>query len=210
LKDYAMPAPLPPDDTELARLLRHSLQALPEVPRWASERALAVWRTPAAAEPGLLQRLQAVLSFDSWQAQPALALRTRGARTARQLLYAVGGHDVDLRITPLPVAQVDEADAPVPRFEISGQVLGPTATGSVTWLALGADGQPLAPTPAGDAEQGALHAGFNELGEFLLQGLPAGRGVLRLRLGTATADLPTIELRPDRPATGAAAEPPTG
>ncbi len=196
-----MPAPLPPDDTELARLLRHSLRALPAVPAWATERALAVWRAPAAAEPGLLQRLQAVLSFDSWQAAPALALRTRGARAPRQLLYAVGGHDVDVRISALPVpAGVDSAAAP--RFDISGQVLGPSASGSVSWLALDVDGQPLAPTPAGDAEAGARQAPFNELGEFVLQGLPAGRGVLRLRLGEAMADLPVIELRADRPAPG--------
>ncbi len=203
-----MSAPLPPDDTELARLLRHSLRALPEVPPWASQRALDVWRTPAASAPGLLQRLQAVLSFDSWQAQPALALRTRGARAARQLLYSVGRHDVDVRICALPAAPA-LADTAVPLFEISGQVLGPSAHGSVTWLALGSDGQPLAPTPAGDAEAGARSVAFNELGEFVLPALPAGRGVLRLRLGEATADLPTIELQAERPASGGSAGPRT-
>lgn len=195
-----MPAPLPPDDTELVRLLRHSLHTLPEVPPWASERALAVWRTaPApAVQPGLLQRLQAVLSFDSWQAQPVLALRagghTRGARTPRQLLYSVGEHDVDIRIQAQPTPPGADETQPL-RFQISGQVLGPATSGSVTWLALGPDGQPLAPTPAGDAEQGARSVSFDDLGEFTLGDLPAGHGLLRLRLGSATADLPSIELQ---------------
>jgi hypothetical protein len=205
-----MPAPLPPDDAELARLLRHSLRTLPEVPRWASERALAVWRAPvagatAAAQPGLLQRLQAVLSFDSWQAQPTLALRsagqTRGARSPRQLLYAVGEHDIDIRIQAQPTPPGGDETQP-PCFQVSGQVLGPATGGSVTWLALGPDGQPLAPTPAGDAEQGARSVSFDDLGEFVLADLPTGRGLLRLRLGSATADLPTIELQGDGLPTG--------
>ena len=80
----------------------------------------------------MLTRLQALLSFDSWQAKPGLALRAGGANEVRQLLYTVGEHDIDLRIA----AQPRTPGAPsVVAFQISGQVLGPAVQGSITWLA---------------------------------------------------------------------------
>lgn len=183
-----MPARNDPTDAEMALLLKQSLQALPDVPPWATERALAVWRSPArsaapTAAPGLLQRLIATLRFDSWQAQPALALRS-GAAGPRQLLFAVGDHDIDLRLHRHPGAE--------PRHEISGQVLGPATEGGVTWLPL-APGSDAESAETADAS-GSLESPLDELGEFVITGLAAGRGVLRLRLGGQVAYLSPIDL----------------
>jgi hypothetical protein len=190
-----MPAPLPPDDLELTRLLRNSLTTLPEVPSWASERALAVWQPPAARDrTGLLTRLQALLSFDSWQAQPGLALRAGGANEVRQLLYTVGEHDIDLRIA----AQPRTPGAPsVVAFQISGQVLGPAVQGSITWLAQTAGDLSEVSAESEEASADtAPQAEIDALGEFVLSALPQGLGVLRLRLGEAAVDLPALHLQP--------------
>lgn len=185
-----MPAPKDPTDDELALLLRRSLQALPDVPPWATERALALWRTPASAAPapGLLQRLTATLGFDSWQAQPGLALRSR-APGPRQLLFSVRDHDIDLRVLSHP--------GPEPRHVISGQVLGPTTEGGVTWLPL-AHGAGAETVETADAT-GSQEAALDDSGEFVITCLASGRGVLRLRLGAQVVYLSPIDLTATRP-----------
>ncbi|KNZ32336.1 MAG: hypothetical protein AD742_11090 [Methylibium sp. NZG] len=174
-----------PTDDELALLLRRSLQALPDVPPWATERALAVWRTPASAAPapGLLQRLTATLGFDSWQPQPGLALRGR-SQGPRQLLFSVGGHDIDLRVLSL--------QGPEPRHAISGQVLGPATEGGVTWLPL-APGAGAETVETADAT-GSQEVALDDLGEFVISGLTSARGVVRLRLAGHVVYLSPIDL----------------
>lgn len=164
-----------PTDDELAALIGRSMRLLPdEVPPWATQRALNVWRVPEPASPGLLATLTAVLRFDSWQGQPGLALRSRGA-ASRQLLFAVGPHDFDLRVQAHPGEPA--------RFEITGQVLGPATRGSVVWQ------------PEADVADG-MKTLVDDLGEFVLVQLPAGKGRIRFDLDGQAIDLPTIELGP--------------
>jgi hypothetical protein len=184
-----MPAPMDPTDAELVLLLRRSLQDLPDVPPWATERALAAWRPPGQVEapaPGLLQRLKATLSFDSWQAQPDLALRSL-ATGPRQLLFSVGDHDIDLRLL--------SHSGPEPRHVITGQVLGPATDGGVTWLPLAPGvGAETAETAETADATGSQESVLDDLGEFVITCLASGRGVLRLRLGSQIVYLSPIDL----------------
>jgi len=163
-----------PTDDELGALIGRSLRLLDAaVPAWATQRALDAWRAPQPAAPGVLARLAAELRYDSWlHGTPAAALRSGGA-APRQLLFAVGAHDVDLRVQADPGAD--------DRFEITGQVLGPATQGTAAWLA--------------DAESGsAAPVALDDLGEFVLAPLAAGRGNLRLVLDGQTIELPSIDL----------------
>ncbi len=172
-------------DIELTQLLMRSLRALPDVPLWATERAFAVWHAQApitAPALGLLQRLQAVLRFDSRNAPLGLAVRSRRS-ASRQLLYSVGDHDIDLRVLSHP--------GPKAVYEICGQVLGPATSGGAMWLPL-APGAEAAAVDAG----GSVETALNDMGEFLISGPIGLRGVLRFRLGADIVDLPPLELTP--------------
>lgn len=180
--------PLPSlTDDELAALARRAA-ALPDAPATLVQRAIAAWNSApsvskaaaAALQAGaraVLQQLAAVLTFDSWAASP-LATGLRGARQpTRQLLFSADGRDVDLRISP---AEEDN------RFVLTGQVFGPDDTGIARLQAQSGD-----PTASAAPEQiGPL----DEMGEFRLPGVAAGRYVLSLQLGDAEIVLPPIDL----------------
>ena len=164
-------------DDELLRELRHAHDALPDAPPAMLRAAIDLWRaTPAspsvaAAAVGLLRRLTALLSFDSWAAPLALqGMRSLRAPT-RQLLFSADHRDIDLRVTPM-------ADV----FSIKGQVLGPDTAGSIELLIQGADGTA--------AHQVQLDA----LGEFHIDGLRRGSYVMTLRLGGDEIVLPAIDV----------------
>lgn len=176
-----MPSSLDSNDADLIRRIQTSLRALPDVPTWATARAMAVWRTPAPAQPHLLQRLVAVLRFDSAETHAGLALRARDA-APRQLLYSVGGHDIDLRLTSV-AANPD-------RHDLCGQVLGPATAGRAAWLPMSTDDDNA------DGSVPCAEANVDEMGEFVLSNLPSGRGRLRLRLDIDTVELPPIDLGP--------------
>ena len=164
-----MPDPTPLTDDELQRLLPQAL-ALPDAPAAWMQRAMAAFEP----RPTLLQRLQAVLRFDSWaQPAPALALR-RGASPERHLIFTSPLGEVELRIVP------DSA-----QFELGGQVLAVGATGWVTMAdAAAAVGDP------------ALRQTLTELGEFHLDAVPAGPVRLSLCLGDQLVELPAFEVPP--------------
>lgn len=180
-----MPARLPPmntptdlPDEDFERHLREAV-ALPEVPPALTHAALALWDgQPVPLATGLLRRLQAVLSLDSW-AQPGTALGLRGLRSpTRQLLFSAEGCDIDLRVSPAGEA-----------FDLSGQVLGPYDSGQVGLVHLPPEGAPAPDLPR--------HATLDALGEFRLEAVPAGRYQLRLQLGHDDIVLPPIEVGPE-------------
>lgn len=78
---------------------------------------------PTSTAPNLLQRITATLRFDSAQFAPALGIRAAPEGQpppARQLLYSVDQHDLDIRITPAGADWI-----------VSGQVLSPIDAGYV-------------------------------------------------------------------------------
>jgi hypothetical protein len=165
-----MKTPADPDDTAIEHSLRAS-RRLEDAPEAVIQRATAIWQRPAraAAAPGLLPRLIAALGFDSSTASaPALGVRTTGAAT-RQLLYTVEGHGIDLRI-----------GAAGDHWAFSGQVLGPDSYGSA--VLADAQGQPVGDAP------------LDELGEFRLPAVAAGRYTLTFRLRSVEIVLPPIDL----------------
>ena len=162
-----MPSPTPLTDNELQRLLPQAL-ALPDAPADWIQRAMDAFE----ASPPLLQRLLAVLRFDSW-AQPALALR-RAVAPERHLIFSTPVGDVELRIVPEG-----------PAFTLGGQVLAAGASGWVTWT-----------DAAAAAADPSLRQDLTELGEFHLDGLPAGAVHLCLALGGQLVDLPPFDVPP--------------
>lgn len=121
--------PFPPaDDDSLGGWIRRSLHELPDAPAPWIESALALMplqaaagTAPAARRPlpaeALLQRVLALLRFDSFGPQLAPALRGAGSAT-RQLLFHAEGRDIDIDLRlPPPDARG--------RCTLRGQVLGP-------------------------------------------------------------------------------------
>jgi hypothetical protein len=141
-----------------------------EVPSHVIQRAERLLRqrrpipTPER-QPSLPQRILAVLRFDSFQ-QPAFGLRS-GKPIARQLLFSAGDSDIDLRIAP------SNGD-----WQITGQVLGPTAGGQATLI-----GSQIEHTVT-----------FNELNRFQLPAVAAGLYTLRLHLGGTEVDITDLSL----------------
>jgi anti-sigma factor RsiW len=140
-----------------------------DAPSHVIQRASRLLRQRKATAPTsthLLRRLVAVLMHDS-AASPALGLRAAGDSATRQLLYTAESIDVDIRITPQTGG-----------FVVAGQMLGPESDGLVTL--------------AGDTAQ--LEATLNDLGEFVLPVVSAGRYKLTLRTGDAEVSFPALEL----------------
>ncbi len=163
------------DDEPLAGALRASHAALHEAPEALVQHTIALFE---ARRPAPKSRLAALLRFDSAGASPlAFGMRSSGS-AMRQLLYSLEGRDIDLRVAPA-------ADAG--RFELSGQILGPDAGGTV--LAVRGDGS--------DEVSAALDA----LGEFRIAQLAAGTWHLTLELGDFAIDLPPLHI--PLPAAGA-------
>lgn len=138
-----------------------------DAPRDVLASVVSMFRSRAAeAEPSLVRRVLAALSFDSMQ--PGLAYGVRsGQAAARQMLYSAGENDLDLR-----VQHVGEA------WVVSGQVLGECAGGRVE-------------LKGADAE---VSSELNELCEFTLHGVAAGSYTLRLLLGDVEVEIPGLQL----------------
>lgn len=175
--------PLDPlsDDDELSRLTQRALRELPEPPQGLQQRVLALFparpglaslgAAAGALAAGALRHVLAVLSFDSWAA-PTQALGMRSLRDpTRHLLFSAQGRDIDLRILP---------GSQGAGFALAGQILGPDEAGQVELR------------PHGGAAP--VHAALDAMGEFRLEGLPAGACTLTLALGGDLIELPTLQL----------------
>ena len=166
-----VPNPADLSDAEIEGHLREA-RRMENAPEHVIQRAMAVWqprRQAAPDAPGLMQRLLAVLTFDSAGASPlAFGARSTGG-APRQMLFSAEGHDIDLRIRPAEQAE---------HWLLSGQVLGPEAKGMV--LVADANGQLLG------------ESALSELGEFLLPAVAAGRYTVSLRIGEREIELPAV------------------
>jgi hypothetical protein len=172
MKPLVNPADL--NAADLERQLQRSRQ-LEDAPEHVILRAVAAWqpRRQTTAAPSLLQRMLAVLTFDSGAASPlAFGARSAGG-AARQMLFAAGEHVVDLRIARAGERSADQ-------WLFSGQVLGPDGLGRVSL----ADGQ----------GRSIGESALDEFGGFRLPAVAAGRYLVTLRLGGAEIELPPIDV----------------
>lgn len=152
----------------LVRLMRDDDSV--DAPDHVVSRAVRLIRRPAAApEPGPIQRLIAVLKLDSWQT-PGLAAGLRSTDIwPRALLLSAGDRDLDLQIGP-------RGDG----WQLSGQVLGPEERGTVVL-----SGGSL-----------RLSVALNDLGEFVLPPVGAGRYVLQVSQGAYEIVVSDLEIGP--------------
>lgn len=152
---------------QLVQLMRTDTAG--DAPRDVKAQAVALFRTRAAsAKPSVVRRVLAALNFDSAQSQPAYGLRS-GQPQARQFLYSAGENDLDLRVKPSGESWV-----------VSGQVLGLKCAGGQVRL-------------EGAAGQAAVE--MNELCEFTLPPVPAGRYTLQVRLTDVEVEVPDLDLK---------------
>lgn len=162
-----------PDDTtgdhaELVLAGRRALRSLPDAPADVIRRAEAIW--PRSATP--LERIQALLSVDSWSgALPAMRTTSPGS-AQRQLLFCAQDLDIDVRLTRIGT-----------RWTLEGQILGP-CEGALLDVAGEREGEPSV-TETVDA-----------LGSFRIEGLVEGRYAMTLYASTRRIEFPTLELGP--------------
>lgn len=162
-----------PTDEELERLLQESRQ-LEDAPEWVIQRAIAAWKPRPAtdAAPSLLDRIVAVLTFDSASASPlAFGQRSTGMGP-RQLFFAAEGHDIDLRVR--------QTDAMPRQWELAGQVLGPHSQGRVALI--DRDGVRQCETA------------LNDLGEFRLPPVSMGAFTITFDLPDTRIVLPPVDV----------------
>lgn len=167
-------------DDELAGLVRGAA-ALPDAPAALVSSALGLWQAAhpaaapvAAAGDSLLNKIRAVLTFDSWSASPAaLGLRSAPSQT-RHMMFSAQGRDIDLRI-------VSSAES----FVLAGQILGPDETGLVE-LAVDTSTEQATPT--------LRSTSLDELGAFHLDNVHAGTYWMTLKFAGAAVELPPIDV----------------
>ena len=167
-------------DDEFSDLVKAAV-ALPDAPPAAVHAAVRLW--PAQEATALSQvagaainRIKAVLSFDSWSTTP-MALGLRSAPTeGRHMLFSAQGRDIDLRI-------VSAADS----YVLAGQILGPDDVGSVA-LSVDTHGDQNSPS--------TRTATLDDLGGFRLEDVRAGTYWMTLRLAGDAVELPAIKVGP--------------
>lgn len=139
-----------------------------DAPSYVVSRAKRLMRQKKAgdvAQPNLIQRLVALLKFDSAQAPAAVGIRSVQS-DVRQVLYSAEGYDIDLRVMPT-------GDT----WSVAGQLLGPSA-----------QGQAMLQGPA------TVYTDLNELSEFSLDGVPAGQYTLTLHLEDVDIDIDSLDI----------------
>jgi hypothetical protein len=167
-------------DDELAGLVKGAA-ALPDAPAALVKSAIGLWQAahpaPVPAKPvadSLLNKIRAVLTFDSWSApQTALGLRSMPSQ-ARHMMFSAQGRDIDLRI-------VSSAES----FVLAGQILGPDETGLVE---LAVD------TLSEQANQTLRTTSLDELGAFHLDNVRAGTYWMTLKFDGTAVELPPIDV----------------
>lgn len=141
-----------------------------DAPDHVIARSLRLMRPPATvSEQPPLQRLTAQFIRDSWRL-PALAPGMRSLRAwPRALLFKAGDYELDLQIGPRGE-----------QWQLSGQILGPEAPGTVTL------------SGAGDQVSTTL----SPLGEFVMAPVPAGTYRLSVTQNDIEIVVPSLELGP--------------
>jgi anti-sigma factor RsiW len=145
-------------------LMRNDVAEPP--PPYVSARAKRLIRQLAGSAAAGRRRVVATLSFDSARMPLAMGMRSAG-QAERQLLFAAGACDLDLRVA--------QAGA---QWVVSGQILGASAGEQVELHG-----------PAG-----AATAALSDLCEFVLPPVAAGTYTLTLRLADLDIDIPNLAI----------------
>lgn len=166
-------------ESEFLELARGAAQLRDAPDRWVNQ-AKSLWAAREKAATGgaaavaleIVERIRAVLSFDSWTVSPlASGLRSMPSQT-RHLLFSAQGRDVDLRINP-------SANT----FMLTGQVLGPDEFGA---LELAKNDEQTA------SSRSVRVVTFNRYGAFSIEGVAPGTYVVTLRMNRTVIELPPI------------------
>jgi hypothetical protein len=139
--------------------------AAPDAPRDVLLSAINIFPAPVQSP---LRRIVATLIFDSRNARPAFGMRSVHA-ASRQLIYSAQQTDLDLRIT----LQNEECI-------VSGQLLRDGCAGGVVEIS---------------GTSGSAETTLNELCEFTLPAIPAGKYSLRVRMPDVEIEIPELELK---------------
>ncbi len=169
------------NDDELSAELNQS-RHLHDAPEAVIQRSIDLFtsrqRVPPA--PSLLQRVLAVLDFDS----AGLLLPTLGVRgsasSSRQMLFTAEGRDIDLRIASAEGSPSRDGG----RWVIFGQLLGPDREGQVEL----------------SCADGVRQVALDEMLEFRFDQVPGGSIRLALHLAGLVIELPAVDVpRPAAP-----------
>jgi hypothetical protein len=164
-------------DDHLGTLLTGSKELI-NAPEWVIQRAFTIFprkQTSVAAAGSVLQRIMAVLTFDSADTlSPAFGIRSAYPAT-RQMLFSAHGRDIDLRLVP---AHSEGG----PAWDVLGQILGPDEGGTVTIL----------------GKSNEWRSMLGELSEFRLCGIPHGAYTMTLHLNDTIIVLPEFHVPPKR------------
>ena len=143
-------------------------------PQHVINRAIRLFNTYTASEPrsvGIMERLVAILRFDSAHAAPAFGLRVGADETSRQLLFDAQPYELELRTKPMASG-----------WSVTGQLLGPAETVDYGEVELISD-------------ETRVQAPLSELLEFSLPAVPSGTYRLELRFDDERAiEIPSLEL----------------
>jgi len=120
-----------------------------------------------APKPSLVERVLAVLAFDSLTVAPGFGLRS-GLAAGRQLIYSTEMADIDLRVSP----QSGE-------WEIAGQILGSSHSEGKVNL---------------ESDAFSASANLNELSEFSFRSVPRGTYRMFVHLPNVEIETPPLEI----------------
>lgn len=161
------------NDESLTGLI-HDAMKLADAPARAIEQALALWESRPDPTGSLVQRVLAVLRFDSLD-MPSLALSTRTqASSVRHMVFTAEGRDFDLRIVSVP-------GGGQALWEVAGQVLGPDRAGAVVL--------------EGEGGAGHWRTELSALCEFRFAPVPEGRYTMIFELQGTAIVLPELAIQ---------------
>jgi hypothetical protein len=137
-----------------------------EMPPMSAIKGVLAMLPPAAPQPSLLLRLQAVLRLDSGTGSLAYGLRG-GQGKSRQLLFSAGAYEIDVRLRPNGN-----------QWTIMGQLLGDAEVGVVRLT----DGK------------NTFVSEINVVGEFTFQSVPAATYTLIIAVEDIEMEISNIVL----------------
>lgn len=169
------------NDDDLSAELTQS-RHLHDAPEAVIQRSIDLFtaRQRVPPTPSLLQRVLAVLDFDSaGLLLPSLGVRGSAA-SSRQMLFTAEGRDIDLRIVSAEGSPLRDSG----RWVIFGQLLGPDREGQVEL----------------SCADGVRQVALDEMLEFRFDQVPGGSIRLALHLAGLVIELPAVDVpRPTAP-----------